>query len=147
MSAPSSPRIVVYSGAPADALAVAGAVAGADAVVSKADTRVALLHAIRAAARGELHPVTPRSMGEAAHRIAPDDYAVLAMRVAGTPFDEIARTLRISVAEVVTRSSGMVARLTARDPMPVPTRAPRRPPRRRVPTSRRGRVEAGWPGP
>lgn len=145
---PSSPRIVVYSGVPADALTVAAAVAGADAVVSKADTRMALMDAIRSAARGRgaLPPVTLRAMAAAAHRVALEDHPILAMRVAGTPFDEIARTLRISAAEVVTRSNAIVGRLAAWDPMPEPAQAPSRAPGRYAPTPHHGRVKAGWSG-
>jgi len=109
------PRIVLYSGRGGPLLTVAAAVAGVDAVVAKSDTERALLEAIRAAARDANPPpaVSLSSQRRAAARIDPADHAILAMRLAGNSWTEIAATLRLPAAAIAERAAAIVIRLTA----------------------------------
>lgn len=109
------PGIVLYSGRGGDLLSVAAAVAGVDVVVAKSDTERALLEAIRQAGRpGDSAPaVTLRAQGRSAARLDPADRGILAMRLAGHSWADIAGTLRLSVATVVDRGVAMVIRLTS----------------------------------
>jgi DNA-binding NarL/FixJ family response regulator len=119
----SRPGIVLYSGRGGDLLTVAAAVAGVDVVVSKSDTTErALLEAIREAARpGAAAPtVTLQAQGRSAGRIDPADHGILAMRLAGHSWADIAATLRVSVATVVDRGAAMVVRLTSTGAATVP---------------------------
>ncbi len=109
------PRIVLYTGRGGQLLSVAAAVAGVDAVVAKSDSERALLEAIRATAR-DAHPpraVSLRAQRRAAARLEPADRAILAMRLAGTSWTEIAATLRLPAAAVAERAAAIVIRLTA----------------------------------
>jgi DNA-binding NarL/FixJ family response regulator len=108
----SRPGIVLYSGRGGDLLSVAAAVAGVDVVVSKSDTERALLEAIRQAARpGDAVPdVTLQAQGRSAGRIDPADHGILAMRLAGHSWADIAATLRVSVASVVDRGADASSR-------------------------------------
>jgi DNA-binding NarL/FixJ family response regulator len=108
------PRIVLYSGRGGELLTVAAAVAGVDAVVAKSDSERALLQVIRATAR-DANPPPAVSLGlqkRAAARIDPADHAILAMRLAGTSWAEIADTLRLPVATVTERAAAIAIRLT-----------------------------------
>jgi len=109
------PRIVLHSGRGGQLLTVAAAIAGVDAVVAKSDTERALLEAIRAAARGAqaLPAVSLRAQARAAARLEPLDRAILAMRLAGTSWAEIAATLRLPAASVAERAAAIVIQLTA----------------------------------
>lgn len=109
------PRIVLHSGRGGSRLTVAAAVAGVDAVVAKSDTEGALLEAIRAAAH-DAHPLPAISLDAQAHAaeaLEPRDRAILAMRLAGTSWAEIATALRVSAATVYERAASMVVYLTA----------------------------------
>jgi DNA-binding NarL/FixJ family response regulator len=108
------PRVVLYSGRGGQLLTVAPAVAGVDAVVAKSDSVPALLEAIRDAAR-DTNPPRAVSLGlqaRAAARIDPADHAILAMRLAGTTWAEIAATLRIPTGAVTERAAAIAIRLT-----------------------------------
>lgn len=109
------PRIVLYSGRSGELLTVAAAVAGVDAVVAKSDTGRALLEAIRHAARGDaaVPPVALRSQARAAARLDPEDHGILAMRLAGHSWADIAGALRQPVATVADRGAAIVIRLTS----------------------------------
>lgn len=117
------PRIVVYSGRGGQLLTVAAAVAGVDAVVAKSDSERALLEAIR----DESHtppPVSLRAQARAAGRLDPADRAILAMRLAGTSWAEIAATLRLPAGAVAKRAAAIVIYLTAAEtPAEPPTAA------------------------
>ena len=116
------PRIVLYSGRGGELLTVAAAVAGVDAVVAKSDSERALLDAIRDANR--LPPVPLSAQRRAAARIDPADHAVLAMRLAGNSWAEIAATLGLPVGEIADRAAAIVIRLTAAaTPVEQPPRA------------------------
>ena len=109
------PRIVLYSGRGGELVTVAAAVAGVDAIVAKSDTGQALLEAIRQAARGDVAvpAVALRSQGRAAARLDPADHGILAMRLAGHSWADIAATLRLPVAAVADRGAAIVIRLTS----------------------------------
>ena len=109
------PRIVLYSGRGGPLLTVAAAVAGVDAVVAKSDTERALLEAIRTSARAANSPptVSLRTQRRAAARIDPADHSILAMRLAGTSWTEIAATLRLPAAAIADRAAAIVIQLTA----------------------------------
>src|SRR5690242_3643786 len=59
---PDPPAVVLYSGYTTDALVVAAAVVGADAVVSKSSSAASLVEAVRAVARNPrtIPPITPQ---------------------------------------------------------------------------------------
>lgn len=105
------PRIVLYSGRGGPLLTVAAAVAGVDAVVAKSDTERALLEAIRGA--NPPPAVSLRTQRRAAARIDAADHAILAMRLAGTSWTEIAATLRQPAAAIAERAAAIVIQLTA----------------------------------
>jgi DNA-binding NarL/FixJ family response regulator len=109
------PRIVLYTGRGGELVKVAAAVAGVDAVVAKSDTERALVEAIRDVARhaNRPPPVSLSAQRRAAARLDPADHAVLAMRLAGNSWAEIADTLGQPVAEVADRAAAIVVRLTA----------------------------------
>jgi DNA-binding NarL/FixJ family response regulator len=118
------PRIVLYSGRGGELLTVAAAVAGVDAVVAKADTERALLEAIRDVARDANRPppVSLSAQRRAAARLDPADHAILAMRLAGNSWAEIAATLGLTIGEAAERAAAMVIRLTAAGkPVEAPT--------------------------
>jgi DNA-binding NarL/FixJ family response regulator len=105
------PRIIIYSGRGGELLTVAAAVAGVDAVVGKSDTEHALVEAIRDASR--LPAVSLSAQRRAAARLDPADHAILAMRLAGSSWAEIAKTLGVPVPSVAERGAAIVLRLTA----------------------------------
>jgi DNA-binding NarL/FixJ family response regulator len=119
------PRIVLHSGRGGQSLVVAAVFAGVDAVVAKSDTERALLGAIRAAARGNHAPpaVSLRAQARAAARLEPADRALLAMRLAGTSWAEIAATLRLPAAAVAERAGAIVIHLAAAGAPAASTRA------------------------
>jgi DNA-binding NarL/FixJ family response regulator len=104
------PAVLLYSAETPAALVVAAAVAGADAVVSKASTAHTLLEAIREVAQAPraVTPISPQMRAEAAARLDPFDHAVLAMRLAGDSPADIGATLDLSVAAVADRIAGIV---------------------------------------
>ena len=114
------PAVVLYSATTPTKLVVAGAVAGADAVVRKSATARELVEAIRAAAEAPdaPAPVSAQMRAEAASRLDPADHAVLAMRLAGDSPAAIGATLGLTVAAVAERMREIVARLMPADLMP-----------------------------
>jgi DNA-binding NarL/FixJ family response regulator len=111
-----APRVVLHSGPEAGDLTVAARFAGADALVAKADTRLALLRAIRGAATGDdgrsaRPPLDPMLQARAAAGLDPVDRALFAMRLAGTPPGEIAQTLGLPVAALPERVEAVLAQL------------------------------------
>jgi DNA-binding NarL/FixJ family response regulator len=92
---------------------VPAALAGADAIADKAGDVRELLHAIRAVARGEeaLPRITPRLQNDAAVRLEAEDYAIFAMRLAGTAPGDIAATMGLTAREVDVRSAAILAAL------------------------------------
>jgi len=113
---PNPPAVVLYSATVTGDLAAAAAVAGADAIVGKADPADALIDAIRAAAvphpAGHLLGAGP--LAGAAAALDPADHAILAMRLAGNRADEIADTLRAPIPAIEARIETIVNQLMGR---------------------------------
>jgi len=107
------PRVVLFANDLSNDAVVPAALAGADAIADKAGDVRELLHAIRAVARGEdaLPRITPRLQNDAALRLAPQDHAIFAMRLAGTAPGDIAATIGLTTRELDVRSAAILAAL------------------------------------
>jgi DNA-binding NarL/FixJ family response regulator len=105
------PKVVVCATGPRRELTVAAALAGADALVDKADDLAELLRAIRAVAAGEhvLDRVTPRLQAEAGARLGHLDRAIFAMRLASTSPRDIAATTGLTPRALDARLGRIVA--------------------------------------
>jgi two-component system response regulator DevR len=102
---PAPPRVVIYSAYADGSLAAACVVAEADALLSKGTVGAELCHVIRCVARGQrLLPIVPQPLA-AMMRDALDhpEQAIFGMLLTGMAPAEIARTLRISWAELESR--------------------------------------------
>jgi len=110
------PRVVAYTASPDPALVLAARVAGADGVVDKAATPSELYAALRRVARGgtALPPLTSAQLDEAAHRVEPDDLALLAMLVDRTSQADVAETLHLDQRRLARRIERMLGRLRPR---------------------------------
>ncbi len=115
---PDPPRVMLYTADPDVLLA---RVVCADGAVDKAADPSELFEAIRVIARGgtALPPLEPYRLDAAAHRIDPEDLALLAMLADGTPADDAADTLRLDHRNVGRRIDRMVGRLRADSPAAV----------------------------
>jgi DNA-binding NarL/FixJ family response regulator len=111
-----APRVIVYTAEPDDTLVLLARVAGADGIVDKAAEPEELFESIRVVVRGgsALPPLTPELMDAAAHRIDPEDLALLAMLVDGTPAGDVAEALRLDRHKVSRRIERMLGRLRSR---------------------------------
>jgi DNA-binding NarL/FixJ family response regulator len=108
------PSVLILS-AYADALlAVAGAVAGADGLISKGVLGDELCRAVRALARGhgDPLPITPHAFRLAASALDPDDARILALLCHATPPSQIAHLMGMTPARLDTRRGAMLKRLT-----------------------------------
>ena len=107
------PAIVVYTSLPDDEIEILARVAGADGIVDKGAPPPELFEAIRLVARGEsaLPPLRREQLDRAAHRVDPDDLALLAMLVDRTPLDDVAVTLRLTRARLARRTERLLGRL------------------------------------
>ena len=97
-----------------DEVQVLARVAGADGIVDKAAPPYELFEAIRRVARGAsaLPPLTRAQLDAAAHSVEPDDLALLAMLVDGTPARRTSPTrLRMDRGRVARRTERMLGRL------------------------------------
>ena len=105
--------MILYTADPGE-LVLLARVACADGLVDKASPPD-LFEAIRVVARGgsSLPPLDPELMDAAAHRIDPEDLALLAMLVDGTPAGDVADTLRLDRRKVGRRIERMLGRLRA----------------------------------
>jgi DNA-binding NarL/FixJ family response regulator len=114
------PRVVIYSGGEDPSLPVAARVAGADGVVSKEAAPADLYEAIRLVARGEsaLPPLDRAQLDAAAHRVEPEDLALLAMLADRTEPAEVAATLRLDRRKMARRIERLLARLRSARPRP-----------------------------
>jgi DNA-binding NarL/FixJ family response regulator len=112
---PHGPRVINYT---AEIDALMARVAGADGLVDKAAEPAELFEAIRVVARGgaALPPLEREDMDAAAHRIDPEDLALLAMLADGTPDGDVAETLRLDRRKVGRRIERMLGRLRRRTP-------------------------------
>ena len=113
-----APQVIVYTADADRTLALLARVAGADGLVDKAAAPEELFEAIRVVARGDvaLPPLEAHDLDAAAHRIDPEDLALLAMLADGTPVVDAADTLRLDHRKVGRRIERMLGRLRARSP-------------------------------
>ena len=107
------PRVVVYTASPDAEVELLARVAGADGLVDKAAPPSELFEAIRLVARGgtALPELTREQLDAAAHRVEPDDLALLAMLVDRTPPADVAATLHMDRSRVAKRTERVLGRL------------------------------------
>ena len=110
------PRVVLYAGDVDPVLGLLARVAGADGLIDKAAPAVELFDAIRVVARGgsALPPVDAVELDAAAHRIDPEDLALLAMLIDRTPAADVADTLHLDRRRMGRRIERLLGRLRAR---------------------------------
>jgi DNA-binding NarL/FixJ family response regulator len=115
---PAAPRVILYTAEPDRTLCLLARVASADGLVDKAADPGELFEAIRVVARGgsALPPLDRDEMDDAAHRIDPEDLALLAMLVDGTSAGDVAETLHLDRRKVGRRIERMLGRLRRRAP-------------------------------
>jgi DNA-binding NarL/FixJ family response regulator len=118
-----APRVVLYSSVKDQTLLVTARVAGADGLVDKAAPAEVLFEAIRLVARGAsaLPPLDREQLDAAAHRVDPEDLALLAMLMDRTEPAEVAATLRLDTRKLSRRIEKLLGRLRKRPPRSVPT--------------------------
>jgi DNA-binding NarL/FixJ family response regulator len=109
-------RVLLYTAQPDDEVELLARVAGADGLVDKAAPPYELFEAIRRVARGQtaLPPLTREQLDAAAHRVEPDDLALLAMLVDRTPPADVAATLHMDRRRVAKRTERVLGRLRRR---------------------------------
>jgi DNA-binding NarL/FixJ family response regulator len=112
---PQPPRVILYTADPDGELVLLARVACADGIVDKSASPQELFEAVRVVARGgtALPPLEPHQLDAAAHRIDPEDLALLAMLVDGTPASDAADTLRLDRRKVGRRIERLLGRLRA----------------------------------
>lgn len=112
---PDAPRVIVYTG---EIDALTARVAGADGLVDKTAEPAELFDAIRVVARGGtvLPPLDREQLDDAAHRIDPEDLALLAMLADGTDAGDVADTLHLDRRRVGRRIERLLGRLRTRSP-------------------------------
>ena len=112
---PHAPRVILYTSHADGDLVLLARVACADGIVDKAADPQELFEAIRIVARGggALPPLDPETLEAAAHAVDPDDLALLAMLVDGTPPSDVADTLRLDRRKVGGRIERVLGRLRA----------------------------------
>jgi DNA-binding NarL/FixJ family response regulator len=115
-----APQVIIYTAGPEPGLALLARVAGASGVVDKAAEPGELFEAVRVVARGgtALPPLPPSALDAAAHRVEPDDLALLAMLVDQTPPEDVADALRLDERRLERRTDRLLGRLRAREPIP-----------------------------
>ena len=108
-----SARVLLYTALPDAEVELLARVAGADGLVDKAAQPADLFEAIRLVARGgtALPPLTRAQLDAAAHRVEPDDLALLAMLVDRTPAADVAATLHMDRRRVAKRTERVLGRL------------------------------------
>jgi DNA-binding NarL/FixJ family response regulator len=113
-------HVVLYSADSDPALHVTARVAGADGLVDKAAAPATLYEAIRIVARGggALPPIDRAQLDAAAHKVEPDDLALLAMLMDRTSQDDVAETLHLDRRKLGRRIERLLGRLRARAPRP-----------------------------
>jgi len=106
-------RVVLYSSAP---IALPAVLAGAHALVDKAEDLATLVDAVWIVASGGrmLPALTPESKREAAKRLTPVDRAILAMLLAGTSSSDAAAVTGLSRRELEGRRAAILATLAGR---------------------------------
>jgi DNA-binding NarL/FixJ family response regulator len=108
-----APRVILYTTLPDDEVELLARIAGADGIVDKAAPPAELFEAIRLVARGDtaLPPLTRAQLDAAAHRVEPDDLALLAMLVDRTSPADVAATLHMDRGRVAKRTERVLGRL------------------------------------
>lgn len=116
-----APRVVLYASFEDPALNVTARVAGADGLVSKEADADVLYAALRAVGRGgtALPALDRAAMDAAAHRVEPEDLALLAMLADRTEPSEVAATLRLNPRKLARRIERVLARLRPARPQAV----------------------------
>src|SRR5690348_777428 len=116
-----APRVVLYASVDDPALNVTARVAGADGLVSKEAEAEVLYAALREVGRGgtALPPLDRDAMDAAAHRVEPEDLALLAMLVDRTEPAEVAATLRLNPRKMTRRIERLLGRLRPARPQTV----------------------------
>jgi DNA-binding NarL/FixJ family response regulator len=111
---------VLHVAEPSTELVVPATLARADGIVGKSAEVRELLHVLRAVAGGErvLPAVTPRLQAAAGARLAPQDRAIYAMRLAGTRSRDIATTVGLSGPALDARIRAVIAALAEPEPEP-----------------------------
>ncbi len=106
-------RVVLYTALPDDEVELLARVAGADGIVDKGAPPAELFEAIRLVARGDtaLPPLSRAQLDAAAHRVEPDDLALLAMLMDRTSPADVAATLHMDRARVAKRTERVLGRL------------------------------------
>jgi DNA-binding NarL/FixJ family response regulator len=112
---PHAPRVILYTADPDGDLVLLARVACADGIVDKSAEPQELFEAIRIVARGgsALPPLEAEMLEAAAHAVDPEDLALLAMLVDGTPPSDVADTLRLDRRKVGRRIERVLGRLRA----------------------------------
>ncbi len=112
---PHAPRVILYTSDPDGELVLLARIACADGIVDKAAEAQELFEAIRIVARGgsALPRLEPEMLEAAAHAVDPEDLALLAMLVDGTPPADVADTLRLDRRKVGRRIERVLGRLRA----------------------------------
>ncbi len=111
-----APQVIIYTAEPEPVLGLLARVAGAAGVIDKAADPTVLFEALRVVARGgeALPPLPASELDAAAHRVEPDDLALLAMLVDRTPPAEVADALRLDRRRLSRRTERLLGRLRAR---------------------------------
>jgi len=115
------PRVVLYAAGDDRTLPVTARVAGADGLVHKEKPPAMLFEALRQVGRGgmALPALDREQLDAAAHRVEPEDLALLAMLVDRTEPDEVAATLRLDRRKIARRIERLLVRLRPRSPRTV----------------------------
>jgi DNA-binding NarL/FixJ family response regulator len=115
---PYPPRVVLYHAGENPSLAVSARVAGADGLVHKEAAPEQLFEALRLVARGEsaLPPLDREQLDLAAHRVEPEDLALLAMLMDRAAPEDVATTLRMDRRKVAKRIERLLGRLRGGGP-------------------------------
>lgn len=115
------PRVILYTAEPEPVLGLLARVAGAAGLVDKAAEPGELFEAVRVVARGgsAMPPLAASELDAAAHRVEPDDLALLAMLVDGTTPADVADALRLDRRRVNRRTERLLGRLRARPAGPI----------------------------
>jgi DNA-binding NarL/FixJ family response regulator len=116
------PRVVLYTATADATLPVIARVAGADGLVDKAAPAEELFEAIRKVARGvdALPPLDRSQLDAAAHRVEPEDLALLAMLVDRTSHADVADTLQLPPRKLARRIERLLGKLRSRPARSLP---------------------------
>lgn len=112
-------RVVLYT-ARAGEIALQARVAGADGLLDKSMALGELWETVRVIGRGGsfLPPLNPAELEAAAHRVEPEDLALLAMLADRTPAADVADTLRVDRRGLARRIERMLPKLRNVRPYP-----------------------------